>query len=157
VHLRQFEKKVRAFFFCFVFSLVRFWAFLGSRHGEFENAIKTNHEILRLKQKPRRNKVRMYVGCFFYLFSAAPSAWPAREPPWVPAGDGAGFGQTSPVQPLLPALFWLLPAEGMRMKSCLPLGSEQVPSSCVSVSMGTEMADLELAGCHNGFCLFVIW
>jgi hypothetical protein len=23
------------------------------------------------------------------------------------------------VQPLLPALFWLLPAEGMRMKSCL--------------------------------------
>jgi hypothetical protein len=29
------------------------------------------------------------------------------------------------VQPLLPALFWLLPAEGMRMKSCLARGRQK--------------------------------
>jgi hypothetical protein len=49
----------------------------------------------------------------------APALTRQGVPPWGPAEGGAGLGQTSPVQPLLPAPFWLLPAEGMRMKSCL--------------------------------------
>jgi hypothetical protein len=40
------------------------------------------------------------------------------------AGPAWGRPPRSPVQPLLPALFWLLPAEGMRMKSCLFFGQK---------------------------------
>ena len=43
--------------------------------------------------------------------------------PWAPGEGGAGLGETSPVQSLLPARFWQPPAEGMRMKSCLLLES----------------------------------
>ena len=46
-------------------------------------------------------------------------AWPLPGAPWAPGGGGAGLGETSPVQSLLPALFWQPQAEGMRMESCL--------------------------------------
>ena len=55
--------------------------------------------------------------------------WPARlAPPVAPAGPRAGGGRgwlggvLSRGMPLLPALFWLQPDEGMRMKSCLVVG-----------------------------------
>jgi hypothetical protein len=60
-----------------------------------------------------------FSGSRFLVFRWPALAWPLPGAPWAPGEGGAGLGETSPVQSLLPARFWQPPAEGMRMKSCL--------------------------------------
>ena len=60
-----------------------------------------------------------FSGSRFLVFRWPALAWPLPGAPCAPGEGGAGLGETSPVQSLLPAPFWQPPAEGMRMKSCL--------------------------------------